>query len=304
MLPKVRADSDLALDLKLRDVMAKPTIGELSGYSADEACLDPVLLLNTRVAHATPLFCLHAGFGTVFDYEPLARRLEGHCSVYGVQCRMLLDRTWQDESLQAMAIDYAQYIRQKQPAGPYRLAGWSLGGTLAVLVTKELERQGQTVALLGLVDSFVPCALHTEVAEDWTEDLQGFLSVLLGVPKDRLAVPELAVGTDVSTLQGAIEAVRAAQTEPSLYADIDSSELAHTFAVAMRLKALSLNLTSLPPTQALATCWWAGRNGDAAWTFATKASHAVEAGHYDILRQREVIDGLAMHWLKEGSMVE
>ncbi|WP_060515017.1 non-ribosomal peptide synthetase [Pseudomonas sp. NBRC 111132] len=304
MLSKVRAHSDLALDLKLRDVMAKPTIGELSGYSADEACLDPVLLLNTRVAHATPLFCLHAGFGTVFDYEPLARRLEGHCSVYGVQCRMLLDRTWQDESLQAMAIDYAQYIRQKQPAGPYRLAGWSLGGTLAVLVTKELERQGQTVALLGLVDSFVPCALHIEVAEDWTEDLQGFLSVLLGVPKDRLAVPELAVGTDVSTLQGAIEAVRAAQAEPSLYVDIDSSELAHTFAVAMRLKALSLNLTSLPPTQALATCWWAGRNGDAAWAFATKASHAVEAGHYDILRQREVIDGLAMHWLKEGSMVE
>ncbi|MFP3499504.1 thioesterase domain-containing protein, partial [Pseudomonas sp. SIMBA_059] len=82
----------------------------------------------------------------------------GVCSVYGVQCRMLLDRQWKDESLQAMAIDYAQYIRQKQPEGPYRLAGWSLGGTLAILVAQELEIQGETVAMLGLVDSFVPQA--------------------------------------------------------------------------------------------------------------------------------------------------
>ncbi|MFV3291893.1 non-ribosomal peptide synthase/polyketide synthase [Pseudomonas sp. NY11955] len=304
MLSKVRAHSGLQLDLKLRDVMAKPTIAELSGYSEAEVSLDPVLLLNTRIANATPLFCLHAGFGTVFDYEPLARRLEGVCSVYGVQCRMLLDRAWQDESLQAMAIDYAQYIRQKQPEGPYRLAGWSLGGTLAVLVAQELERQGQAVTLLGLVDSFVPCALHDEMTEDWTDDLQGFLSVLLGVPKHQLVVPAIAVGTDVTVLQEIVEQVRADQAGQSLYADIDSAELAHTFDVAMRLKALSLKLTSLPRTKALATCWWAGRAADPAWTFATHASHAVEAGHYDILKHTEVIEGLAMHWLAEDTMIE
>nr|WP_085622981.1 MULTISPECIES: non-ribosomal peptide synthetase [unclassified Pseudomonas] len=304
MLSRVRAHSGLPLELKLRDVMARPTIAELSGYSAAEVSLDPVLLLNTRIANATPLFCLHAGFGTVFDYEPLARRLEGVCSVYGVQCRMLLDRAWQDESLQAMAIDYAQYIRQKQPEGPYRLAGWSLGGALAVLVTQELERQGQAVALLGLVDSFVPCALHDEVTEDWTDDLQGFLSVLLGIPRHQLAVPAITVGTDVMALQEIVEQVRAAQAGQSLYADIDSAELAHTFDVAMRLKALSRKLSSLPRTKALATCWWAGRVADPAWTFATQANHAVEAGHYDILRQPEVIEGLAMHWSMEDTMVD
>nr|ACU65303.1 amino acid adenylation domain protein [Pseudomonas putida] len=132
MLSKVRARPDLSIELKLRDVMARPTIGELSGYTDADVALDPLLLLNSRVAGARPLFCLHAGFGTVFDYEPLARRLEGHCSVYGVQCRMLLDRNWQDDSLQAMAIDYAQYIRQKQAEGPYQLAGlvagWHAGG--------------------------------------------------------------------------------------------------------------------------------------------------------------------------------
>ncbi|AZP72377.1 hypothetical protein EJJ20_25940 [Pseudomonas poae] len=143
VLSKVRSQAIPGFELKLRDMLAKPTIAQLSGFDAgQEADLDPLLLLNTSVTGAAPLFCLHAGFGTVFDYEPLARQLEGQCSVYGLQCRMLLDRHWEDDSLASMAIDYAQYIRQKQPHGPYRLLGWSLGGTLAVLVASELENRG------------------------------------------------------------------------------------------------------------------------------------------------------------------
>ncbi|MEG0246359.1 MAG: thioesterase domain-containing protein, partial [Pseudomonas sp.] len=302
MLSKVRSHADLPIELKLRDVMAKPTIAELSGYSADEASLDPLLLLNTRVDQATPLFCLHAGFGTVFDYEPLARRLDGHCSVYGIQCRMLLDREWQDDSLQSMAIDYAQYIRQKQPEGPYRLAGWSLGGALAVLVTQELESQGQKVALLGLVDSFIPSAPRESFSDDWSQDLQGFLSVILGIAKDDLAVPGVSADSDVVHLQGVIEQIRSAQALQSAYAEIDSAELAHTFVVAMRLKALSQQLAGLAQTKAVAHCWWAG---NAAGEVLGDAVHCqVDAGHYDILKASEVIEGLAVQLIQEGSMVE
>jgi non-ribosomal peptide synthase domain TIGR01720/amino acid adenylation domain len=303
MLSKVRSHVGLHLDLKLRDVMAKPTIGELSGYSSVEVDLDPVLLLNARVETATPLFCLHAGFGTVFDYEPLARRLEGVCSVYGVQCRMLLDRQWKDESLQAMAIDYAQYIRQKQPEGPYRLAGWSLGGTLAILVAQELEIQGETVAMLGLVDSFVPQATDDQTAEDWSDDLHGFLSVLLGVSKDALEVPPVPAGMGGASLQLLIEEIRSNPLGQSMYADIDSSELAHTFEVAMRLKALSLNISSLPRLKARATCWWAG-HVTPAWNITVRTSQSVAAGHYDILKHADVIEGLAAQWLLEGSMID
>ncbi|MDE4537196.1 non-ribosomal peptide synthase/polyketide synthase [Pseudomonas sp. ITEM 17296] len=302
MLSKVRSHDDLPIELKLRDVMAKPTIGELSGYSADEASLDPLLLLNTRVDQAPALFCLHAGFGTVFDYEPLARRLDGYCSVYGIQCRMLLDREWQDDSLQSMAIEYAQYIRQKQPEGPYRLAGWSLGGALAVLVTQELENQGQKVALLGLVDSFIPAGLQESFSDDWSQDLQGFLSVVLGGAKDDLVVPGVSADSDVVHLQGVIDQVRSAQALQSAYAEIDSAELAHTFVVAMRLKALSQQLAGLPQTKAMAHCWWAGNTAGAVLGDAVHCQ--VDAGHYDILKASEVIEGLAVQLIQEGSMVE
>ncbi|MFJ4259402.1 amino acid adenylation domain-containing protein, partial [Pseudomonas monteilii] len=280
MLSRVRASNALSLDLKLRDVMARPTIGELSGYT-DGHSLDPLLLLNTRVGHQPPLFCLHAGFGTVFDYEPVARLLDGQRSVYGMQCRMLLDQAWRDESLLAMAIDYAQYIRQKQPEGPYHLLGWSLGGALACLVTQELESQGQEVNFLGLVDSFIPLAGEPQ-AGDWSDDLQGFLAVVLQAPKEALAGVSLAAQSPLASLTEVIERVRG-QLPGSAFVDMQSAELAYTFSVAMHLKTLSQQLTGLPRTQAMACCWWAGAGLVAGRIAGSSADIAVAAGHYDIL---------------------
>ncbi|WP_341796513.1 MULTISPECIES: non-ribosomal peptide synthase/polyketide synthase [unclassified Pseudomonas] len=292
MLSKVRAHEDLPIELKLRDVMAKPTIGELSGFTIAGNDLDPLLLLNSRVADATPLFCLHAGFGTVFDYEPLARRLDGHCSVYGLQCRMFLDRDWEDDSLESMAIDYAQYIRQKQPEGPYRLMGWSLGGSLAVMVARELENQGQQVAALGLVDSFMPKPEVVPAEGDWGNDLRGFLSVVLGIAKEQLPAGVVPVDTEAAALEQMVQQWRADHCEQSAYADISSGELAHTFVVAMRLKALSSQISGLPSTSAQASCWWAGDTVSPYWTRRSTVNVAINAGHYDILKHPEVIDGL------------
>ena len=144
VISQVRAMPGLGFELKLRDMMANPTIAGLT--AAQGQAPEPLLLLNQPVTDAAPLFCLHAGFGTVFDYEPLARRLEGQRTVYGVQCRMLLDRQWQDLSLAQMASDYAAAIRVRQPQGPYHLLGWSLGGSLALLVAQVRRAKGRAYA--------------------------------------------------------------------------------------------------------------------------------------------------------------
>ncbi|MFF7061853.1 non-ribosomal peptide synthase/polyketide synthase [Pseudomonas sp. NPDC008258] len=291
MLSNVRA-RQLPVELKLRDVITRPTIGELSGYAANEASLDPLLLLNSRVAHTTPLFCLHAGFGTVFDYEPLARRLEGRCTVYGLQCRMLLDQNWVDDSIQSMAIDYAQYIRQKQPCGPYHLVGWSLGGTLAILVARELENQGQQVALLGLIDSFIPVDEPAVPAPDWSDDLHAFLGVMLGTPAQQHALPSVAADTDRAALEVLIDDMRLAYPSQSVYSGISSGELAQTFVVAMRLKLLSQQMVSLPDTRVAASCWWAGDRGDRVRVAGSMLHVAVDAGHFDIPKHADVLDGV------------
>ena len=84
---------------------------------------------------------IDAVMGTVFDYQPLARRLHGVCTVYGLPCRMLADPQHCDTSLEAMADDYVETIRRIQPLGPYRLLGWSLGGALATMIAARFEKQ-------------------------------------------------------------------------------------------------------------------------------------------------------------------
>ena len=300
VLSKVRSQAIPGFELKLRDMLAKPTIAQLSGFDAgQEADLDPLLLLNTSVTGAAPLFCLHAGFGTVFDYEPLARQLEGQCSVYGLQCRMLLDRHWEDDSLASMAIDYAQYIRQKQPHGPYRLLGWSLGGTLAVLVASELEKHGQRVSLLGLVDSFIPAPQPLLEDGDWREGMPAFLRQTLGVHTDaaflaeRLpqAEPDLATLTDL--FAGLAQGAQGTAT-------FGSEESARAFQVGLRLKALSRRQSSLPATHSQALCWWRAdlphasvRAFEACLTVAS--SERIGADHYAIVKHPALLAQLQQY---------
>ncbi|MFB4394860.1 MULTISPECIES: amino acid adenylation domain-containing protein, partial [unclassified Pseudomonas] len=300
VLSKVRGMPELGLQLKLRDLMGKPTIAELSGHAPEQRSLDPLVPLNTVLAEGAALFCVHAGFGTVFDYDALARRLEGRCSVYGLQCRMLLDDTWNDESLHAMALDYAQYIRQKQPQGPYHLLGWSLGGPLVSLIAQELQQQGQRVAFAALIDSFVPQAQapDTVPVDDCSDDLRGLLSVVLDVPL--AAVPRLAVSAtdDLARLEQIIDQAREALgATQGVLSDIASDELARTLRTGMKLKALSLKLSGMPQSMAGSHCWWAGETPDVSGpAFDRCVQHVpIDADHYAILRHPALLEGLLHH---------
>ena len=305
VISRVRNQPQLGISLKLRDLMQKPCIAELSGFEPliSARAPDPLLALNSRVNHVPPLFCLHAGFGTVFDYEPLARRLDGRRSVYGVQCRMLLDPQWQDDSLQAMAQAYAERIRQQQASGPYHLLGWSLGGALTLLVAQALEAQGQTVAFAGLVDSYVA---GTAQASDEREDLQDFLRFVLGLSHDEAQT--------VVDETGAEEAIAAAMAKPRSqlgeHGLLDAAELSQIFAVGTRLKQLALGQCALPHTRVAAHHWWvAGREDERrvhAAQIGAGASHGVlSGGHYDLLRNTtllgELDDLLAVHAVERQS---
>ncbi|ACE85121.1 non-ribosomal peptide synthetase [Cellvibrio japonicus] len=293
VLSKIRSQSDIDLKVKLTDMMSKPTIAELSGYSPLISL--PVNLLtplNKRETGLPILFCPHAGYGTVFDYEPLAQQLEGHYAVYGIRCRMLLDTSWNDTSLQAMAFNYINDIRRVQPKGPYYLLGWSLGGTLATLIANQLEREGESIAFLGLVDSFVPRPDVTVIDNEQLEELRGFLTHVYAIPGQHL-LPEnmdsLVVGDQIATEQFLIQ-VQNRLGRNTLYGEVDASELAHIFTVGMKLKLLSRQLQEIPMAAAQTYFWWAGKKpkhkvNELESTFIGRmASTNIEATHYDILR--------------------
>ncbi len=292
VVAKARALKKLGFSLKLRDLIQKPSIAALSGYDDSAAPPSPILALNAAVDGCPPLFCVHAGFGTVFDYEPLARRLNGRRSVLAIQARSLLDPNWRDVSLQRMAEDYVALIRQRQAEGPYHLLGWSLGGTLGMLMAAELERQGQQVAFLGLLDSYVP-GTEAPAADDWREDLLDFLSVSAGLETR----PPLAAGLEQrDNVSAAIaECLGVGQTGKG---GLGCDELAQVFLVARQLKQLSGQLDSCSPIQVRPLCWWTRGRGEEVRALSRQlggqplAGRVAACGHFQIPHAQEVLDSL------------
>ncbi len=139
-------------------LLAAPTVARLARYLEEARHMNESLLiaLNQADTQTAPLFCLHPAGGHVFPYYALAQRFADQRPVYGIQCQRLIDPTHREASLSAMAASYIQLIKARQPAGPYLLLGWSLGGALAIEIAHQLESAGETVAFLGLIDSYVP----------------------------------------------------------------------------------------------------------------------------------------------------
>jgi thioesterase domain-containing protein len=98
-----------------------------------------------------------------------------------------------------MAGDYLREMRAVQPAGPYFLGGWSMGGVVAFEMARQLEAEGERVALLALFDAHAPTRSRYTVedadlllgfARDLELDLTGLDLDALGVTLASLAPAE------------------------------------------------------------------------------------------------------------------
>ena len=68
-------------------------------------------------------------------------------------------------TIEALVERSVALLRQVQPQGPYRLAGYSSGGILAYAIAQFLLDAGQPVAFLGLVDTVSPGLAPAEFAD-------------------------------------------------------------------------------------------------------------------------------------------
>ncbi|MBR0960067.1 amino acid adenylation domain-containing protein [Bradyrhizobium japonicum] len=309
VVARVRQDKTFGIEIKLRDLLQKPTIRALLAGSATTASAvapSALLPLNAAVRGVNPVFCVHGGFGTVFDYGPLARRLEGRRQVIGLQSRMLVDPAWTDASLEAMAVDYAAEIRRMQPRGPYSLVGWSLGGFLVSLVAAELERAGERVDRLVMVDSFVPRqpdgSGRQEAIAYWADDLAGLLSAVLpSATASRIkAQVDAAKRADLPETPQSIRDLVASVVEQgrSVSADdasLGADDLSAAFAVGRHLNRLAQH-TALPRgLEAAPLCWWTSVRLAQRDRLETQLPKAVDRGlvgdnHFRILKDAGLLN--------------
>src|SRR5262249_7737035 len=113
-------------------------------------------LVAMRPGSGPPVVWVHPGGGGILCYAGLARHLDGGRPLYGVQARGLDGEAPPRDDLAAMAASYVAGLRALQPAGPYRLAGWSLGGLIAWEMACRLRQAGEEIHPLILVDAHLP----------------------------------------------------------------------------------------------------------------------------------------------------
>ncbi|MFI8996700.1 amino acid adenylation domain-containing protein [Streptomyces sp. NPDC053542] len=147
----------LGVEVPLRAVFEAPTpallLRRLYGEGDRTDGFGELLPLRTTGGRR-PLFCVHPVGGLSWCYSTLLPTLDPDQPLYGLQNRGLDGTAPLSASLAELLTGYAEQIRSVQPAGPYRLLGYSMGGVLAHALAVELQQQGESVELLVLLDSY------------------------------------------------------------------------------------------------------------------------------------------------------
>ncbi|GAC78165.1 non-ribosomal peptide synthase domain TIGR01720/amino acid adenylation domain-containing protein [Gordonia malaquae] len=112
---------------------------------------DVVIALRSDGSRA-PLFCVHPAGGLAWFYGGLLPYLPDR-PVYGLQDPHVVAGEDSFTDIAELADRYVDEIRAVQPEGPYNILGWSIGGVIAFAMANRLEREGESVGYLGVMDA-------------------------------------------------------------------------------------------------------------------------------------------------------
>jgi acyl carrier protein len=152
----VQIEEAFGVKLPLSALLRLTSVRDLSeairrgGAAAHWSCLVEIQPAGSR----PPLFCAHGQSGNILMYHSLARHLGPDQPVYGLQPQGLDGKRPPLSCIEDMAADYVKEIQTRQARGPYFLAGYCMGGTIALEIAQQLRRQGQAVGLLAFLETY------------------------------------------------------------------------------------------------------------------------------------------------------
>ncbi|MFF0817420.1 alpha/beta fold hydrolase [Rhodococcus sp. NPDC003318] len=158
MLTRVGAQTDVALSSAT--LANFPTLRQFAAHLDEAAGATPVDRTSVLVplrpgGSGEPVFAFAGAGSTALALLPLARELDPHRPVHGLQAHGLERRGVPDWTIGAAARRYLREIRRVQPHGPYTFVGHSLGGVIAMAVARLLEADGETVRAVVCLDTIL-----------------------------------------------------------------------------------------------------------------------------------------------------
>ncbi|HEB83354.1 MAG TPA: alpha/beta fold hydrolase, partial [Gammaproteobacteria bacterium] len=184
-----RLQEHFEVALQFGEVFESPTVAEQAVRIAEitEAGDAAVTRVSNPIVRIQPkgdrpiFFCVHPAGGIVHCYTELARYLGKDQPFYALQ-HPGMDGPYEPYiEFDITAEYYVKALRAVQPEGPYYLGGWSFGGTLAFEMAQQLQRQGEEVAFLVMIDSPGPDFINGECRRPAFDDTGIFTFLSKGV---------------------------------------------------------------------------------------------------------------------------
>jgi len=155
-----RISAKLGLEVPLNEVFDRPTVEALARWIDEHSGkvtalvrqLPACVVALKPLGRNPPLFLAPPSAGSPAVYVALARHLSPEQPVFGFQMPGVMDDQQPPATIEETAALYVDAMRQVQPHGPYRIAGWSYGGIVVCEMARQIEALGEQVSLLGLID--------------------------------------------------------------------------------------------------------------------------------------------------------
>ncbi|BBD64384.1 amino acid adenylation domain-containing protein [Nostoc commune NIES-4072] len=153
-------------NLPLSTLFENPTIEKLATIVSQpfrQTSNSHLVAINSS-GDKIPFFCVHGAGGNISPYFNLSKRLGEDYPLYALEDTLEKEKP-EVISVEETATRYLLEIRKIQPNGPYLLGGHCYGGVLAFEIAQQLQKQGQTVGLLVVID-----AILSETRIETTDD--------------------------------------------------------------------------------------------------------------------------------------
>lgn len=135
------------------DFVEEGTIARLArAMERNSGAQDGELITLAAGNGGRPLVCLPGHDGSLLGLTRVAASMRSAVPVWAYD----LLRMPQARDIGELAGWCVGKLRQRQPKGPYRLAGVCLGGCVALEMANQLAQDGERVELLALIDAFNP----------------------------------------------------------------------------------------------------------------------------------------------------